>query len=420
VIAMISAFVIFLVLGHFTSQSYPEESERLDVPTEVKQIPIELLFQGHLRLALVVAMLAAITVVIIGTFRMERWKTALPAVLLLAIGACACVVLHYHIGVIVLLLGAILWFRAGVQNYSRLLFIGALVGAAALLQLYILHGTGEFPGRTIIGAFVGTPSVWPMLRFAEFSPLGIAVLAAPIAFAVYRLGQGQRIPMHFLFFAIAVWAQLFAIGLMRWYVAERYTIGALPFFLLGVVAAVVYLVEKTRWGTKLRQQSMAMAAAVVLLVAVIINPAAAWQAARNDYRDHPDHKGAAEFVRSLNPGPEDIIIAEDCISHTYYIGKVDFRLQDVAAAKNHSILRDGVLYGQYSNVPVIGSGRQFEELLDRQSSGNIYIISSAQVTEGMQRRNRASGIAEVLASDRLELMYVGRDRKTKVWRLRRH
>jgi hypothetical protein len=343
----------------------------------------------------------------------------LPAVLLLAIGAGACVVLHYHVGGIALLFGAILWFRAGVQNYSRLLFIGALVGAAALLQLYILHGTGEFPGRTIIGAFVGTPSVWPMLRFAEFSMLGTAVLAVPIAFAIYRLSQGHRIPVHFLFFAIAVWAQLFAIGLMRWYVAERYTLGALPFFLLGVVASAVYLVENTGWGAKLRENAVATSAAVVVLIAAVINPAAAWQASKNDYRDHPDHKGAAEFIRRLNPGPADIIIAEDCINLTYYLGKVDYRLQNFVTAKSHSVLRNGNLYGQYTGVQVIGSGWQFQDVLNGVSHESVYVISSSQVSAGLQRRNRDNGISEVLESDNLEVIFTGRDGKTTIWRLRR-
>jgi hypothetical protein len=305
------------------------------------------------------------------------------------------------------------------QNYSRLLFIGALVGGTALVQFYLLHDTGEFPGRTMIGAFVGTPSVLPMLRFAVFSPLGIAVLSAPIAFAVYRLVQGHRIPVHFLFFAMAVWAQLFAIGLLRWNVAERYTLGALPFFLLGVVASAVYLVENTGWGAKLRENSIATTVAVVALIAAIIYPAAAWQASKNDYRDHPDHKGAADFIRSLNPGPADIIIAEDCINQTYYLGKVDYRLQNFITAKNHSVLRNGNLYGQYSGAQVIGSGPQFQDILNGVSDRNVYIISSAQVSEGAQRRNRGNGISEVLESDRLEAIFTGRDRETTVWRVRR-
>jgi hypothetical protein len=98
---------------------------------------------------------------------------------------------------------------------------------------------------------------------------------------------------------------------------------------------------------------------------------------------------------------------------------VGYRLQNVILAKNHSVLRNGVLYGQYTGTPVIGTGRQFEEVLNRRSGGNVYIISSAQVTEGTQRRNRENGIAEVLDSDRLEVIYVGRDRKTNVWKLRR-
>jgi 4-amino-4-deoxy-L-arabinose transferase-like glycosyltransferase len=418
-IAMFSAVVVFLVLGRFTSQSYPEKSERLDLPAEVKQTPIEVLFQGHMRLAFVVAVFAAIAVVVIGTFRMERGKATLPAVVLLAIGAAACSSLHYHIGVIALLFGAILWFRAGVQNYSRLLFMGALLGAMALVQFYLLHETGEFPGRTVIGAFVGTPSIWPVLRFAEFSPLGFAVLAVPFASAMYRLSQGHRIPVHFLFFAMAVWAQLFAIGLLRWNVAERYTLGALPFFLLGVVASAVYLVENTGWGAKLRENSIATTVAVVALIAAIIYPAAAWQASKNDYRDHPDHKGAADFIRSLNPGPADIIIAEDCINQTYYLGKVDYRLQNFITAKNHSVLRNGNLYGQYSGAQVIGSGPQFQDILNGVSDRNVYIISSAQVSEGAQRRNRGNGISEVLESDRLEAIFTGRDRETTVWRVRR-
>lgn len=419
-IAMFSALVIFLVLGRFTSQSYPEESERLDLPAEVQLTPIELLFQGHMRLAIAAAVVAAMAVIVIGMFRLERWKRALPAVLLLAIGAAACARLHYHIGGIALLFGAILWFRAGVQNYARLLIIGALVGTTALVQFYLLHDTGEFPGRTLIGAFVGTPSIWPVLRFAEFSPLGIAVLAVPLAFAVYRLCQGRRIPVHFLFFAMAVWAQLFAIGLMRWNVAERYTIGALPFFLLAAVAAVTYMVKGAGWEARLRENRMATVAAAAVLVGTMVNPGAAWQAARNNYQDHPDHKGAAEFVRSLNPGPADTIIAEDSINQTYYLGKVDYRLQNIAIASKHALLRNGVLYGQYTGTPIITSGRQLSEILRRERLGNVYIIGDAQTAAGLSRRNRENGIAEILESNLLQVIYVGRDGRTKVWRRRRY
>jgi hypothetical protein len=355
---------------------------------------------------------------IVGTFRMERWKKALPALLLLAIGAAAGMTLNYHLGAIALLFGAILWLRAGLQNLSRLLIVGALIGVMALVQLYILQGTGEFPGRTLIGAFVGTPSIWPVLRFADFSPIGIAVLVVSLAFVVHRLIQGHRIPVHYLFFAMAVWVPLFAIGLLKWNVAERYTMGALPFFLLALVASVMYVMANWSWSARLRHNSVATAAIGIVFVGAIINPAAAWQASKNDYRDHPDHKGAAEFIRHLNPGPHDIVIAEDSIVHTYYLGKVDYRLQSVEGARNHSIQINGQLYGQYTNTPVIGSGAEFEKILERQSANDAFVISTAQVSEGLKRRNRADGIAEVLASERLEAFYKGRDGETTVWRQR--
>jgi hypothetical protein len=155
-----------------------------------------------------------------------------------------------------------------------------------------------------------------------------------------------------------------------------------------------------------------------VLVAATINPASAWQAAKNDYRDHPDHKGAAEFIQNLPSGVADVLIAEDSISQTYYLGKVDYRLQSIEGAKNHAVLTNGVLYDQYTNAPVIGSGRQLEEVLDRASGADVYVISNAQVSKSTQRRNRGNGIAEMLESDRLEVAYVGRDRETIVWKLR--
>jgi hypothetical protein len=218
---------------------------------------------------------------------------------------------------------------------------------------------------------------------------------------------------------MAVWLPLLAIGSVRWDVAERYTIGALPFFLLALVACSTYVLESVRIDSKRVQLSKITSVGAVLLVVLIINPVAAWQAAKNDYRDHPDHKGAAEFIARLKLGPADIVIAEDCISQSYYLGKVEYRLQNVIAAKNHSVLKDGILYGQYSGARIIGSGAEFANVLDRESVADIYVISSAQVAEGTQRRNRGNGISEVLESDRLKVIFTGRDRETLVWQLRR-
>ena len=418
-IALVIAALSRNIFGGLMRQAFPEDTERLIVESEPLRTPLELVFQGNARLALVMALAVFLAVVLTCTFRMPRWKAMLPATLLLALGAAACVMLHYHVGGIALLFGVLAWLRVGAGSVWRLAIIGAIVGATTLAYFSLLHGTGEFPGWSIIGAFVGTPSVWPTLRFAAFSPVGASILVGTLGFAAFRLARGQRIPVPYLFFAMAVWAPLFAMGLFRWNVAERYTIGALPFFLLVLISSVIFMMRNTGWGARLRENSLATAAVAVVFIAAIINPAAAWQASKNDYSDHPDHKGAAEFVRNLNPGPDDIIIAEDSINQMYYLERVNYRLQNFVGAKNHSTLRNGTLYDQYTGLPVIGTGSEFEAILDSNVAGNIYVIGDGQVSDTLRRRNRGNGIAEVLASGRLELVYEGRDGATKVWRLSR-
>jgi hypothetical protein len=418
--AVVSSVVVTDLLGSAVDRiTYPDESEKLELPETSAVDPLELVFQGHSRLAISFAIAAALAVLLFGILRNERWRTVLPATLFFSIGAASCVLLHYHVGAIALLIGAVLWLRARIGRSDRLLMIVAAIGLLAVAQFYLLHISGQYPGRTIIGAFVGAPSIWPTLRFMAFSPGAVVIAILALSLATYRLAQGHRIPVYFMFFAIAVWAPLIGMGLFRWDVALRYTLGMLPFLLLFALAAVPYVLRSTSMAARVRRFPVATMAGAVVLVILLVNPAAMLQAARNDYTDHPDHKGAAEFIREITPAPAYIIIAEDSINLTYYLGKVDYRVQNFVRAKKHSVLKDGVLYGQYTDTPVIGSGRQFEMILDRATTGNIYIIGSGEFHESQLRSNRANGISEVLESDRLEVIYVGRDRKTKVWKPRR-
>ena len=418
-LAVISAGVIADVLTRLASRNYPEDAERLELVEETPLSPLGLVFQGHFRLAIAIAVAVALAVLLLGTIRNERWRSMLPATGLLALGAAACALLHYHIGAMTLLFGTILWVRAGAGMNSRLSIIVAAIGLIALIQFFLLQDTGEFPGRKIIGAFVGTPSIWPTLLFAGNSVAGAAMFIVAFGLAATRLAQDRSIPVHFLFFAIAVWAPLVAIGYFKWYPAPRYLIGALSFFLLSVVAGATYILRISRWIERLPARRVLVPAVCVTLVGAMINPTVAWQAARNDYRDHPDHRGAAEFVRGLKLEPADIVIAEDSISQTYYLGNVDYRLQDLAGAGNYSVLRDGSLYDQYTGAAVIGSQQELETVMDQNTGVDIYIISNAQVSDDLLRRNRGSGIAKVLESERMDIIYWGRDDMTTVWKVRR-
>ena len=418
VIAVPGAAAMSELIGFASHLSYPEEADRLALEAVEQASPFALVFQGNLVMATAIAVGLMAAVVTLCTIGIDRWKRALPGAVTLALGVAACATLNYHIGAIALLFGAIAWSRAVSGNAWRLLVIGAAVGLLAIFQYQLLNDTGEFPGRKIIGAYVGTPSIWPTLQLMAFSPVAAALLVSSAVLAAWHSACNRPIPIYFLFFAFAVWVPVAAIGLFTWYAAPRYTIGPLVFFLLSSLAAGMYLIQACERCARLMQRRAIVTIGGIAIVVAMVNPVAAWQVARNDYGIHPDHKGAAEFIEGLHLGESDIVIAEDSIVQTYYVGKVDYRLQSIEGARNHSVLRDGVLFGQYTGTPVIGSGKDLELVFDRNDGRRVYVISSEQGSDDLQRRNRGSGIAEVLSSDRLDVAYVGRDRRTTVWELR--
>jgi hypothetical protein len=415
--ALIMAVVFFRVHARLTSSGYPSEYDTLPPPPDASLTPLEHLAQGPWLVVALIAVAAIAVLLFFGLRHRIRQPRVVLAVGLLGLGVAACAALHYHIGGILLLVGAIAWLRAQPGRYLSLVLLALGVGLMLAIQLAVLHGTGEFTGQQYIGALVGMPSVWPILRFGTVSPVGMVVMAAIVAFAAWQLAHGRRIPVHFLFFAMAVWAPLFGLGLFTWDLPPRYTFGVLPFFALCLLAGIAYVVDQVRVGRAIDSRPVAQGLTCVLLVIVFVNPVSMVVAASNDYRSHPDHKGVAKFIKSLNPGPDDILIAEDSVAQTFYLGKVDYRLLNWEVARTQSILVDGVLRGRYTGTPIMGTGEELLALLDRTDiKGEIYIIGSGTTTPGSRRRG--NGIEEVLESDKLELIYTGRDGIAHVWRRR--
>jgi Dolichyl-phosphate-mannose-protein mannosyltransferase len=399
---------------------YPEGMERLASPPDLESSPLQILASGHTGLLTAGALLAACVVVVILVVARGQRMALSPATMLLTCGVTACVMLHYHVGLVALLVGSIIWLRTGEDRASRLWFVAAVVAAIAATQVIVLRASGEYPGRQLIGAMVGTPSIWPYFRFASMAPVAAVVLCVSVAVALVRMTKGAVLPAYFLFFVIAVWSALFALGAFTWDIAPRYTLGILPYFLLCVVAGLAYLVRTTSLGESLQTARALRVVVWITAVVVLVNPVAVLQVARNDYSDHPDHKGAAEYIKGSRPGPQDILIAEDSIVQTYYLGRVDYRLLNVDVARKHSVVKEGVLRGQYTGTPILGTGREFSVVLDAATTGEVYVIGSGENFADERRRNRGNGIAEVLESGRLEVVFEGRDGKTRVWRLRRN
>jgi hypothetical protein len=159
----------------------------------------------------------------------------------------------------------------------------------------------------------------------------------------------------------------------------------------------------------------AVAAAVVCLL--VIDPARLEAAVDTTYAHYPDHKGAAEFVESQHPARDDIIVAEDALMQTYYLGHVDYWLEDREQAAPFLRKVDGRWVDTYTGAPLIGSGAQLERLVESRGRGAIYVIGSGENQQDGRKLMRGLGIAKMLDSTAFHLVYVGRDGLTDVWKV---
>jgi hypothetical protein len=407
------AYFILTKLQQVTSSFYPSDEDRISVEPEAVQRPTELLLSANEWLGAGIAIILALIVLCICTIGSDRRAALLPAVLLICVAVVSSVLVQYHLAGVALLLGLLAWFRVAPGRYTRPFLVIGLVALIAAVQVLLLHD--DFPGRKIVGAMAGTPTIWPTMRFAAFSPTAFICYVAVLGYIAFQFMRGRPLPIHVLVFAMVVWLPLLAIGAIRAIPAQRHLLGILPFFLLCLVAGIQFVLSDTRMDRQgLRRHGLATMGSIVLVL-ILVNPWAVYVTASNDFRVHPDHRGAAEYIRGRDLGPDDVVIAEDSISQTYYLGKVDYRLLAKGPAAKHATVRDGRLHGNFTGTPFIVSGVELEALFDEPRSGRVFIIGSGQ--GGDRILPRGAGISDVLQSDRLEVVYEGRDGRTVVWRL---
>ena len=151
------------------------------------------------------------------------------------------------------------------------------------------------------------------------------------------------------------------------------------------------------------------------MVLAITNPAELAAVVNSGYERYPDHKGAAEFVTSLPLAEGDIVIAEDVLQQTYYLGKVDYWLRSFSNGKGFVRSIGGKNLDQYTNTPLIGSGPELLRVLEENAGKRVVVIGSGEIRPDNDEWARGHGIREVLQSERLEVAYEGRDGITKVW-----
>lgn len=349
-----------------------------------------------------------------------RTRGVVPVVLLAA-SLVAQVARLYHVAILLFVAALVLARRDGKLAAGRLgIYLGVCVLlAAAQIGFLWEHRAGTL--AQILGLLLGWPSVRPFIAIGHFSPAAMLVAAGGVVAALWRLAHRQRVPDHVLLFCLGAWLPLLQIGYLRWDIPPRYAEAQVMPLLIAAFASAQWVarVLVSRAGEpspRSAGQPLWGAAAVVFLL-LVIDPARLEAAVDPTYAHYPDHKGAARFVAALHPKPDDIIVAEDTLMQTYYLGHVDYWLmnKEVAAEFMHEV--DGRWLDEYTNTPLIGTGRQLQRLVDSRDRGAIYIIGSGENEQDGRRLMRGLGIAQELDSPAFHLIYVGSDGLTDVWKV---
>ncbi len=355
--------------------------------------------------------------------RVITHRVAAISVVALLLGTLlAQLMLYYHLAGILFISGVVVARRYAGPRVWRRLSIFTL--GSALLGLIHVSLLASTPGSVVklLGAMVGQPSVWPYARIMEFSHVAGIIAVAVFGWGLVRIATRRPAADYWLLALLGVWIPLFAIGLFLWNVPSRYTAASiLPLLVCafgGAQQAVQYLASSPAIKVLGDPGSLRWlhAGAAALTGILVIGPLASARAINSGYATHPDHKGAAQFVRTLGISEDDIVLAEDVLQQTYYLGKVDYWLNSRKHARQFVERVDDRIVDFYTGTPVIGSGAELELLLRRHAGQRIIVIGSGENQADGRRSMRSLGIFELLASDRFQSLYTGRDGVTEVWR----
>ena len=417
-VAAVVVMVAFLGIDAWVNSQYPvpppEYAADIALPSWRGSRPTS--YPREFQIAVLIAgALTAVFAVHLGR-KIPQRLPAICAALLLLIASALQMLLFYHLAVLFGLAGAVVAYRAAGPIVLRRLWIFILSSAAVgLIQVTFLASR---PGSVVklVGVLIGQPSVWPYVRISQFSVCATLLAFCATAWGLWRFANRQSAPDYALLALLGLWIPMFVLGLFIWDMPARYAAASLLPLLVSAFALVQHafdwLAERNFGNGLLR--SWRPAAALLTLV-LVVEPT---QVLATVNRNFPDHKGAAQFIRSQNITADDILIAEDVLQQTYYLGRVDYWLFSRHAVRLYVQRIDGEIRDFYTHTRVIDSGDALLKVMDAYPGRRIFIIGSGENQKDGRRAMRALGIFEVLASDRLEELYLGNDGTTRVWRAR--
>ncbi len=426
-VAFVTIAIGFVVINHLISMAYPQSVDSDSGPVgngpHAAWVP-------HVKLLWL--LLAAVPALALSMWILAR--RSIVAAVLLAAAFMAEFALAWHAAALLAVAALVLARRVGPLSRSRLVtFCAVSLAVVAAQAAYLVQHSAGTP-KQIAGLMLGWPSVWPFIAIGNYSAVAMLAVTGSLACGLLLLARRKPVPDHLLLVLLGVWIPLLMIGWIKWNIPLRYAAAQVMPMLIGAFAAmqwaVQWAVQRTagparQLSTPDARSSVAPAgvapgwalATAVLAILLVVNPIQVAREVDSGYSTHPDHKGAAQFVAHLHPGPHDIIIAEDVLQQTYYLGHVDYWLvnKEVAAPYMHRV--NGRWLDFYTDTPLIGTGSELERLIEKPDRGAIYVIGSGENQEDGRTLMRGFGIAQALRSPPFRSVYVGRDGVTRVWKV---
>ena len=417
IVAAVVLMIAFAVINNWVNAQYPEPPA--DYGAGLGAMPGE---RGDISPTLALPLQAwlgfAVLIVAALALRVNRVITSKPAavaaeVLLLA-GLAAQFFLHYHVAAILMVIGIVVARRfAGPVVWSRLGLFLAGSGLLAVAHIALLKPTAGSTMK-LIGLLVGQPSIWPYYKVMQFSYVAGLIAAVCLVWGVVRLARGKRVPDYWVMMLVGVWVPMFMIGLFLWNVPSRYTAASILPLLIAAFAFAQHGADRLALRTYRSSQGLMQGLLALGLTVLVVDPAAVARVTNAGYEMNPDHKGAAEFIQQQNIQPGDVLIAEDVLQQTYYLGKVDYWMMTRNFARKFVIRVDGQIRDFYTGTPVMSDAGMLDEVLRAHPNDRIFVIGSGENRED-QRRSMRGDMDPVLHSDRFKEVFLGRDGFTRVW-----
>jgi hypothetical protein len=376
--AFSSAGVLFLSYKSWVGSKYFTSLARTMPPAKADLPPFKLLLANYPWVIILLLFFSLLILFLSFRFQFRKLNQSifLTSIIFLFGAIAACFFLQYYAGFLLFACGAILYLR----SYGHKIVLLTLIGLMCLLfsfHFYSLYHSEVFLGaKEVLKSLAGTPS--PRIIAKEV----LKSLA----------GTPSRVPI-------------------------RYISQVIPFFIVSLLAGLYHLKSTSIPLDKVGFSRNKATVLLFLIVAVmIINPFELKRAVNAGYERFPDHKGAATFMKSVHLGPKDLILAEDVLQQTYYLGKVDYWLYALDIAKHYVREYEGTLFDIYTHTPLIGTGEDLENLLKDKTRGTIYIITNGEDSPYKHMsRYLGNGILEVINQFHPKVIYEGRDKKTVVW-----